>query len=99
MHGNLLKCMKRKRFREIFDRKIYFNQRRKFKSQIKRSYCSNSFCKSEMYFKLQVCSGCMTSWYCSRQCQKKDWKNGHNRQCDRSWAVLKIKLLMTDGLS
>eukprot|EP00980_Cylindrotheca_fusiformis_P021399 scaffold8259_cov143-Cylindrotheca_fusiformis.AAC.17 len=29
------------------------------------------------------CSACSAVWYCSRSCQKKDWKNGHKTMCPR----------------
>lgn len=36
---------------------------------------------------LQLCSGCRVVWYCSPECQKKDWKEGgenrHKVQCPR----------------
>ena len=32
---------------------------------------------------LKRCSGCSTVYYCSPECQKKDWKEGHKVQCAR----------------
>lgn len=29
----------------------------------------------------QKCSGCFNVFYCSRNCQVKDWKNGHKNEC------------------
>ncbi|KAJ7218569.1 hypothetical protein GGX14DRAFT_595301 [Mycena pura] len=31
--------------------------------------------------KLKRCSGCRTAFYCSRICQKSDWRNGHRGSC------------------
>lgn len=28
------------------------------------------------------CSLCKVTWYCSRDCQKKDWKGGHKEKCN-----------------
>jgi hypothetical protein len=33
--------------------------------------------------KLLKCSGCETVLYCGKECQKKDWKGGHNLVCRR----------------
>ncbi|KAI5824642.1 hypothetical protein K523DRAFT_116746 [Schizophyllum commune Tattone D] len=30
---------------------------------------------------LKKCKGCMTHYYCSRECQRADWQAGHNRLC------------------
>ncbi|CAG8480842.1 23977_t:CDS:2 [Cetraspora pellucida] len=36
---------------------------------------------SEKKAQLLVCSGCGSVNYCSKECQKNDWKNGHKQQC------------------
>ncbi|CAG8759886.1 11082_t:CDS:1, partial [Dentiscutata heterogama] len=36
---------------------------------------------SEKKSQLLVCSGCGRANYCSKECQKNDWKNGHKQQC------------------
>ena len=30
---------------------------------------------------LHRCSGCKAVWYCSSECQRKDWKTGHKKTC------------------
>ncbi|KAJ7061843.1 hypothetical protein C8F01DRAFT_1252625 [Mycena amicta] len=27
------------------------------------------------------CAGCQDAWFCSRECQKADWQNGHRKDC------------------
>ena len=34
------------------------------------------------------CSACLGPWYCSKQCQLQDWKEGHKQSCQR--AVLQV---------
>eukprot|EP00026_Physarum_polycephalum_P017363 Phypoly_transcript_18567.p1 GENE.Phypoly_transcript_18567~~Phypoly_transcript_18567.p1 ORF type:complete len:210 (-),score=34.14 Phypoly_transcript_18567:4-633(-) len=34
--------------------------------------------------KLSVCSGCQLAHYCSRECQKAHWKNGHKEVCKKN---------------
>jgi MYND finger len=31
--------------------------------------------------RLHRCTGCSVSYYCSRECQKQDWKSGHKSAC------------------
>ena len=31
--------------------------------------------------KMKICKGCMLVYYCSRNCQKRDWKSKHRKQC------------------
>ena len=40
--------------------------------------CCNKNCNNTSVLK---CSSCKTASYCSRQCQKKDWINGHKGVC------------------
>lgn len=53
----------------------------------------------------QKCSGCLQVFYCSKNCQISDWKNGHKSDCkpyevnkslrDEFWAALSIKSVDT----
>ncbi len=37
---------------------------------------------------LKTCNGCYVAFYCSKQCQKKDWK-GHKGVCCGKWSKSK----------
>jgi len=37
--------------------------------------------EAEKKSKLLICAGCSSVNYCSKECQKKDWKNGHKQKC------------------
>ena len=37
--------------------------------------------KKKAPVKLQVCSRCKTTYYCSAECQKEDWQSGHKDTC------------------
>ena len=43
--------------------------------------CCGKTSKKKAPVKLQVCSRCKTSFYCSAECQKVDWHNGHKDKC------------------
>ncbi|CAG8574769.1 1474_t:CDS:2 [Funneliformis caledonium] len=45
-----------------------------------RKYVSEEL-ESEKKHKLLICAGCSVVNYCSKDCQKKDWKNGHKKNC------------------
>lgn len=47
------------------------------------SNCNNKKCKSggAADGNLLACGGCGTVKYCSKDCQKEDWKSGHKVQC------------------
>ncbi|KAJ3523830.1 hypothetical protein NM688_g8660 [Phlebia brevispora] len=34
--------------------------------------------------KLRICTGCFQVYYCNKECQRKDWNNGHREACGRS---------------
>lgn len=40
----------------------------------------------------QKCSGCLSIFYCSRECQVKDWKNGHKNECKPYEVSLVLKI-------
>ncbi|KAF7288890.1 hypothetical protein MIND_01405000 [Mycena indigotica] len=49
-----------------------------------RSACGNFECKvlpHEHSAKLKRCSGCQSTFYCSKTCQRADWKSGHRTEC------------------
>jgi hypothetical protein len=43
-----------------------------------------SHCKQRFENPLQVCSGCRAREYCGKECQRKDWSQGHKRTCQIS---------------
>ncbi|CAI2171944.1 17875_t:CDS:10 [Funneliformis geosporum] len=45
-----------------------------------RQYVSGES-ESEKKKNLLICAGCSVANYCSKDCQKKDWKNGHKKDC------------------
>nr|GAT58956.1 predicted protein [Mycena chlorophos] len=56
----------------------------------KRS-CDNVVCNRILEKEqFRRCSGCLAAYYCSRRCQKADWRTGdHRRECSR-WGVQRI---------
>ncbi|KZV72274.1 hypothetical protein PENSPDRAFT_751019 [Peniophora sp. CONT] len=45
--------------------------------------CKYHTVKHPMPTSLRACSGCGVVRYCSRECQRKDWKSGHKGNCKR----------------
>ena len=43
--------------------------------------------------KHKVCSNCKSVYYCSQECQRVHWKNGHKEQCK----ILKAEYLKSVG--
>jgi len=43
--------------------------------------CSNKESRNGLIEKYKTCSECRFAHYCSRKCQKRDWKKGHKDQC------------------
>merc|ERR1711879_944961 len=52
-----------------------------FKNLANARACRKCGNKTEALFK---CSGCGSVWYCSTQCQKSHWKEGHKHVCFHS---------------
>ena len=45
------------------------------------------------------CSACLGPWYCSKQCQLQDWKEGHKQSCQREvLRVLRRDLELPDNV-
>ena len=53
-----------------------------FNSRLEEKYICNG-CKI-ISLKLKICTGCNKVLYCSRECQKKDWKE-HKKICKKDW--------------
>ena len=63
-----------------FVNKQYFEKRKKIKKNIRNMVCC--FCERKSR-KLMCCTGCMEATYCSKSCQKRDWRSNHRRQCGK----------------
>lgn len=49
------------------------------------SMCANCWRDSECFpEKMKRCTRCRSSWYCSRGCQRRHWKDGHKKDCIQS---------------
>jgi len=46
---------------------------------------------------LSVCAQCKAAFYCSRECQKRDWKAGHKLDCASVQSALKGATARTVG--
>ncbi|KAJ7586797.1 hypothetical protein C8J56DRAFT_107200 [Mycena floridula] len=65
----------------------------RFEQQESKSLCSFSQCPANLlsYHDMRECSACRNAHYCSRECQKKDWKS-HAVHCiqdikKRQWGI------------
>ncbi|KAJ7587032.1 hypothetical protein C8J56DRAFT_943447 [Mycena floridula] len=67
---------------------FYRDLRRQYKL-MGRPTCSNSKCSSGpiLVTNLKRCQGCCSAHYCSRECQKIDWKLAHRNKCTPPPAV------------
>uniref|UniRef100_A0A0G4HDF7 MYND-type domain-containing protein n=1 Tax=Chromera velia CCMP2878 TaxID=1169474 RepID=A0A0G4HDF7_9ALVE len=45
------------------------------------AYCLDRECPRNPTWKFKQCSRCQKVFYCSRECQKKDWSSRHKQQC------------------
>ena len=43
--------------------------------------CGNGDCQIFNYTELNACSRCKCVFYCSKDCQRADWKNRHKKSC------------------
>ena len=60
----------------------YPSKWRKFKQKLKKMKCANTDCCNRA---ILCCKGCMSEFYCSKRCQKIQWKTGHRGVCSREW--------------
>lgn len=54
--------------------------------------CTN--CGQKSSTKIMVCSLCKSTQYCSRECQKKHWKNGHKSDCSRLAQSATVEIIL-----
>ena len=52
------------------------------------SACSNQENRDGVIEKYKMCSSCQNAFYCSRKCQKLDWRQGHKCICNLSFKIL-----------
>ena len=59
--------------------------------------CCNATCRKQaMFTPYQLCSGCHAVQYCSRKCQKMDWKIRHGKICLKKFAKMQLQQMSTD---
>ena len=70
--------------REELD-KSYVKMLRLSKNLSSKKQCSNFGCNS-LFHQLRRCANCKKKYYCSRRCQKIDWKKdkNHAQKCSRA---------------
>ncbi|THU97338.1 hypothetical protein K435DRAFT_838694 [Dendrothele bispora CBS 962.96] len=58
-------------------------QRREYESRCISNPCVNKLCSRRDSLDVETfrCAGCKHALYCSRACQKTDWRNGHRESC------------------
>ena len=60
----------------------YWKKRKRIKQKLNKLRCSYCGCSAN----LLSCTGCMSTFYCSKLCQKMDWKMTHSDNCDKHWS-------------
>jgi tetratricopeptide (TPR) repeat protein len=45
--------------------------------------CANASCRAKLRPPLLQCAKCKAATYCSKECQTRDWKAGHKRDCGK----------------
>ena len=55
----------------------YFKELEEPTAEIECNYCK----KKQGSAKFELCSACKKVYYCSKDCQVKDWKSGHKTSC------------------
>lgn len=50
-------------------------------SRPKREFPVSDHCRVCQRWAQQVCAKCRNAWYCSKECQKEDWKRIHRERC------------------
>ena len=69
----------------------YFDHHRKLELEMNNQkngvvagkLCSNCQSPEGNALKHKVCSACKSRFYCSTDCQRQDWKQGHNKECKK----------------
>merc|ERR1712232_688999 len=64
-----------------FVNKFYPIKRMKIKKKLMNMKCSHCGKKGKLF----CCTACMLAVYCSKSCQKKDWKADHSQHCRKDW--------------
>merc|ERR1712228_946023 len=76
-----------------FVKEKYSKKRKKIKKKLNKLVCS--YCGRKG--KLKCCTACMNAVYCTKLCQKRDWRAGHRNKCDGEWLEeykkLKVRLV------
>ena len=49
--------------------------------ELKKGQCSGCGHARRLQEKFRACSRCNVTRYCSKECQKKHWKEGHKKEC------------------
>ena len=52
--------------------------------------CGNEKCNKIQNANMKICKKCKLTYYCSRYCQKVDWKCKHRNCCDELFEKMKL---------